>query len=461
MIPRTLVPTDVRPLRPGEDGKPGRRVTTYMDDRTVVPHELSDAPPLNGKSSIPTHLPLGVLVDRTLVPRGMEAKPLENLKPLSEYVPIAVLDSRVVVPAYVEPAAPEEIKEFEHAPQLTPQLREVVEPDIFITGDANLLIEPEEKRDAKKNALTQTVSVIVHIGLIVFIIFLPNIFPPHVPTQKEIDLARDQLVWTNLAPYHPPEGKPAGPVTPKPKVEINKKTLNKVAPPRPESHVVEAPPTPKPEEPAPDLPAAPTPRANLSPTPAPTTNSTPPSALQPVQPPPQPVPGKLNLQLPNASPGRAIQDQLQDAIKHGGSGTYSLPGGGGPRGAGQGGRGGFGGGEQAQILTPTEGVDFNSYINRLLARLKQNWYAVMPESAWMGDKGIVYCTFQINTDGSVPMPDPTLERTSGKEPLDTAAMSAIRTSNPFEPLPREFHGPFIRLRIIFLYNLPLDYVNSH
>jgi TonB family protein len=111
----------------------------------------------------------------------------------------------------------------------------------------------------------------------------------------------------------------------------------------------------------------------------------------------------------------------------------------------------------AQILTPTEGVDFTSYIQRLLATIKRNWYAVMPESAMMGEKGMVSTTFQINRDGSVPSPDPLLERTSGKEPLDNAAMSSIHASNPFEPLPSEFHGPYIRLRIVFLYNLPLDY----
>ena len=44
-----------------------------------------------------------------------------------------------------------------------------------------------------------------------------------------------------------------------------------------------------------------------------------------------------------------------------------------------------------------------------------------------------------------------------KGPLDNAAMSAIHASNPFEPLPSEFKGPYIRLRIVFLYNLPLDY----
>jgi TonB family protein len=85
----------------------------------------------------------------------------------------------------------------------------------------------------------------------------------------------------------------------------------------------------------------------------------------------------------------------------------------------------------------------------------------MPESANMGDKGVVFTTFQVNTDGSVPAPDPELERTSGKEPLDNAAMSAIHASNPFEPLPAQFHGPFLKLRIAFIYNIPLEQVNLH
>jgi outer membrane biosynthesis protein TonB len=115
----------------------------------------------------------------------------------------------------------------------------------------------------------------------------------------------------------------------------------------------------------------------------------------------------------------------------------------------------------AQILSDTQGVDFTSYITRLLATLKRNWMVVMPDSAYMGDKGIVYTTFQINPDGSVPAPDPQLERTSGKDPLDNAAMSAIHASNPFEPLPKQFHGPFLKLRIAFVYNIPIDQVPFH
>src|ERR1700693_3601042 len=98
MIPRTLVPVNVRPVSPEEVKRPAHRLTTYMDDRTVVPSGVSELPPLDGRTSIPQHLPLGVLVDRTLVPRGMPANPIEKLLRAPSYIPLDIVSSRTVVP---------------------------------------------------------------------------------------------------------------------------------------------------------------------------------------------------------------------------------------------------------------------------------------------------------------------------------------------------------------------------
>jgi TonB family protein len=459
MIPRTLVPTDVRPFTDNGDKKPPRRLTTYMDDRTVVPSDLSDAPPLTGKTNIPEHLPLDVLIERSLVPRGMGVKPFEQFLPPSEFAPLAIMDRRVVVPAYVEPPEQREIDKFDQPPQMTAQLREIVSPDIFNTGEANLLVEPEDRRDAKWDAITRVISVVAHIAFIIFLIFLPKIFPAHRPTREETELASKELGVVYLPPDEGEVSRRPSP-PPGPVVKITPKALNKVAPPRPEEHRMEAPPVAS-ERPPLDLPVAPTPKANPNPTPstAPTQPPPPePSKLMPVLPPT--TPGHLNLGITNASPGKAIQNDLQDAVKHSPSGgTYSSEGtvsGGGGSG---GGRGRGGGGAQAgngvTILTPTEGVDFQSYINRLLAKLKQNWVTVMPESFYLGDKGIVAISFRINRDGSFPAESLSLDRTSGKEPLDTAAASAIRATSPFEPLPPQFKGQFIDLRIGFYYNIPI------
>jgi TonB family protein len=126
-------------------------------------------------------------------------------------------------------------------------------------------------------------------------------------------------------------------------------------------------------------------------------------------------------------------------------------GGGGYGGGGGGGGDGFLGGG-LQMLTPDQGVDFSSYLNRVVDRVRREWYSVMPESARMGDRGRVVCDFKIMRDGSVPLPEPILRSTSTKEPLDRAALSAIRGSSPFEQLPPAFSGPYIELRFIFFYN---------
>jgi TonB family protein len=442
MIPRILVPTNVRPVNKDELKKTPSRVTTYMDDRTVVPSGISDAPPLDGKSTIPSHLPLDVLVHRTLVPRGMAATPIERVQHVST-VTLEILDTRTVVPAYVEPIRPEEIHVQERAPEMTAGLREIVQPDIFTTGDANLLIEGEQDKTAKSELIRVVSSVVVHIALIIFLIFLPKLLPAPKPVEIGDNL---DTKWM----YSPPST-PAPAPKPTPKVAVTPKTLAKVAPPEPKP----LPPTPQPPKPAAELPEAPRPKVEVTPQPPAAIPSTPvpPSHLEPVVP-VQPS-NKLNLGLSNSTPGKMIDDQILHAAheNHGQAPIYS----GGSPGVG----GGTGMGTGVDILSDTQGFDFRDYINRLLAALKRNWIAVMPESARMGDRGVVFTTFTINTDGSVSDPDPILERTSGKEPLDNAAMSAIHASNPFEPLPKQFHGPNLKLRIAFLYNLTPEQVGLH
>jgi TonB C terminal len=443
MIPRTLVPLNVRPVNKDEVRTAPSRTTTYMDDRTVVPSGVSDAPPLDGKTTIPSHLPLGVLVDRTLVQRGMAIKPIERTQHVST-VTLEILDSRTVVPAYVEPLTAEESEAPERAPEMTAELREIVQPDIFTTGDANLLIEPEDKRDPKSDLVTRILSILVHVAVIAFLIFAPKLFPP--PSQVDID--RDKL---NTSFFYSPPATPE-PVAPTPKVRVTPETLRKVAPPV-EQPKITAPVAP--EKPTPELPEAPQPKINVAPAPAASIPTTPvqPSRVEPVLP-ATPNP-KFVLGLPSSSPGKTLNDQINSA----GQGARTAP----PIYSGppsSGGRGG-GVGNGVDILSDTQGVDFSAYIRRLLATLQRNWEAVMPTSVQMGERGIVYTTFQINPDGSVSAPDPTLERTSGKEPLDNAAMAAIHASNPFEPLPSQFHGPYLKLRIVFLYNIPKDQFDPH
>ena len=105
-----------------------------------------------------------------------------------------------------------------------------------------------------------------------------------------------------------------------------------------------------------------------------------------------------------------------------------------------------------QILTPTNGVDFNSYLAGLMATVKRKWYAIMPDAALDGTKGRVILLFNIDKNGALSE-GPTVESKSGAGPLDEAALAAVRVSAPFKTLPQDFKGAYIRLRFIFYYNM--------
>jgi len=69
-------------------------------------------------------------------------------------------------------------------------------------------------------------------------------------------------------------------------------------------------------------------------------------------------------------------------------------------------------------------------------------------------KGIVGIRFTILPNGELGQPM-ILETTSGDVALDKAAWYAITSEGQFPPLPREFHGPKLELRVGFFYNTPI------
>jgi len=103
------------------------------------------------------------------------------------------------------------------------------------------------------------------------------------------------------------------------------------------------------------------------------------------------------------------------------------------------------------ILSNTRGVDFGPYLAQILEIVRQNWYAVIPESARLGEQGETALVFEILKDGSVPQLR--LVASSGKPPLDRAAIAGIRASIPFPPLPRQFTGRHLVLQFNFFYNM--------
>jgi TonB family protein len=104
-----------------------------------------------------------------------------------------------------------------------------------------------------------------------------------------------------------------------------------------------------------------------------------------------------------------------------------------------------------ELLSDPMGVDFRPYLVRVLAAVRRNWMAVMPESARLGRRGKVVIQLAINREGRIPKL--VIAESSGAEPLDRAAVAAITASDPFPPLPEEFRGQEVRLQFNFRYNM--------
>jgi outer membrane biosynthesis protein TonB len=447
MIPRLLVPPGAKP--PAADTPTSRRRPTTLDERTLVPAMLPIVH-LNGNSTIPSSLPLESIAARVVVPRDVKREDFaveeKNHLPLQP----TDLDERITVPHGAAP--PEIIAPPENVPT------DIVDADIFMTGEVNLLATPRTEAKAREELITRISSMAFHILMIASILLWPKIFPPRPPTQAEMDLARRQI--TILLPPGALDAPKTAPKPKEPPVRVDPRVLRRVAPPTPQPA-----PTPGPKEPervAKELPSAPVAKPNSTP-PAPQQNDTVAKAEAPKTPfkleTPQEQPNPNALLLPKNSMSRSLQDSIREAAK---MNAPSAIGGGGqlPNNTGIPGTGGQGAAYGAmEMLTPTEGVDFSNYLQRVYVTVKRNWFAVMPESVNLGERGIVSLQFRIMKNGNVPTGEPVRVRTSGKEPLDRAAISSIRASNPFEPLPPAFGGDFIELRFTYYYNLQPEYAH--
>ena len=437
MIPRTLVPVGAR--MSAEDGVTTRRRPTTLDERTLVPSALPVVQ-LDGRTTIPSNLPLDSIATRVVVPRDLNVEAVQRVEESHLPPQPTEMDERITIPVGV--AAPEEFT------PLGPISEDLVEPDIIQTGEAAFLPPEWRGKPTTEDRITAIASVVFHIILLVLILVLPKLLGPHVPTREEEEIGRRQM--TVLLPPGALESlKPSPPPAPHAPVHVDPRVINRIAPPAP----TPPPPQPVPQPPKRELPSAPTPQPNVAAV-QPPKNTTPSPGELPKTPtklenPDMPVPEK-GLILPKT--GGSAGDLIRDAAR-GVKPNAPVPiGGGGPiRPGGAGGHGGAARGA-VSILSDTEGVDFNPYLQRVLYIVDRNWRAVMPPSVDLGENGEVSLVFKIYRNGGVSDSDPQLYYGSGKEPLDRAAISSIRSSNPFPPLPPEFKGPFIELRFVYCYN---------
>jgi hypothetical protein len=392
-------------------------------------------------------LPLETIATRGVVPRDVNRAAYNVTEDQSMPLQPTDMDERIAVPLGASPPETIESPLNLHT--------DLVDPDIFITGEVHLAAPEEKEGKAKWQLITRISSFAFHIFLITLILLQAKLFPSHEPTPEQMEIAR-RMMTVLLPPGALDSLKPSTrPVQPPPRVHVDPRVLRQIAPP---SEPTPAP-APLPERPVKDLPNAAVPQPNVTPT-VPQTDAPTPKAPLRLEMPETPQP-RQGLVLPKqTSPSQSIQDSLRAAARGSGprpiAGGGDIPGGGASGGRGSGGTA-FGG---LEMLTPDQGVDFNNYLQRVYVTVKRNWFAVMPGSVELGEKGIVVLTFKIMRDGSVPSAEPVIQRNSGKEPLDRAAYSSVRASNPFEPLPPQFSGPYIELRYTYLYNIPIEYFNQ-
>src|SRR5258708_10562298 len=255
MIPRTLVPVGAR--LPAEDVATTRRRPTTLDERTLVP---SGMPPvqLDGRTTIPSNLPLGSIGARMVVPRDVNVEAVQREEESHLPPQPTEMDERISIP--VGAAAPQEFS------PLPPISEDLVEPDIFQSGEAAFLPAEWRGKPTTEDRVTTVASVVFHVLLVLMLIFSPKLFSPHVRTNEEEDIARRQM--TVLLPPGALESlKPSPAPAPHERVKVDPRVIKKVAP-----HVEPPPvPQPAPEPPKRDLPSAPTPQPNTAgPKPPPT-----------------------------------------------------------------------------------------------------------------------------------------------------------------------------------------------
>jgi TonB family protein len=109
-----------------------------------------------------------------------------------------------------------------------------------------------------------------------------------------------------------------------------------------------------------------------------------------------------------------------------------------------------------ESLSDTGRVAFGAYLAQTIKTVRQNWFKSIPErvDSPVRMSGEVVLEFTIKKDGHVA--GIKLAQPSGTVMLDRAAWAGISASNPLSPLPPEFKGDHLTLRISFCYNRPPD-----
>jgi len=303
----------------------------------------------------------------------------------------------------------------------------------------HLLDSLDDERAKARFRESVYISLFFWMAVIALLIFAPRVFPraPEfiVPTGELKDQKMTSLTIppdVQRALEHVPKVKPS----PRPSPSASAPSAPQAAPQQPAaqppaqprlSPQAAAPPPPPPvvqQSPLPQAPAAQT------------------SAL-PSAPAPSAAPTRPNFGNPNTS----AHDMIQQATRapHGGGGLTTGSGSNGPaehRGLGT----------DVDILSDTEGVDFNPYLQKIMREIKETWLPLIPEEARppLNKQGETQIRFIILPDGRIG--GMLLEGSTHDDAINKSCWGSITGVGQFPPLPSQFHGPKLELRVHYLVN---------
>jgi outer membrane biosynthesis protein TonB len=111
-----------------------------------------------------------------------------------------------------------------------------------------------------------------------------------------------------------------------------------------------------------------------------------------------------------------------------------------------------GAGGNLEVLSDTKGVDFNPYLSKLVQQIRKNWYNLIPEEARPPQLAVGKTSIEFAILPTGQFAGMKIVHQSGMVSMDRAAWGGITACNPFDPLPHQFKGEFLALRMHFYYN---------
>jgi TonB family protein len=289
------------------------------------------------------------------------------------------------------------------------------------------------------------VSVIFYLALAWLLVYGPKyVFHqgtvvPSTAELKEKQRLTEMALNQDLTKLNQPK------VAPKPPPKIDRKLLDQLqamqraseaakaireapaapAPPAPQPAATPPPPTVAHTEPAPPLPSAPTPQPRASNIP---------DSPQPNLPPAPSAPS-VRSGMEEATRNAAGPPRLSGGRTGGGSGAHV-----GQQMAGSG----------VEILSDTRGVDFTEWLKKLKREIMASWIPLIPEEVQppLNKEGWTLIRITVEPNGTVTamhLDDSTKDRA-----IDKAAWGSITGVGQLPPLPKEFPGPNLELRMQFV-----------